>query len=80
MTDKPSLADVRSQSFLGQVKLCLNRIMGRTGTPATPMTAMNSTALTIAPTAADYNKLRQDVDLLRTKYNALLSQVGDSNG
>lgn len=80
MTDKPSLADVKSASFLAQVKLCLNRIMGRTGTAATPLEALNSATLTAAPTAADYNKLRQDVDLLRVRYNTLLAQVGDSNG
>lgn len=76
--DKPSLPSPADPSFGEKVKQCIERIMGRRGSKVTKLTGLNAQELTSAPTAADYNTLRTDLDTLRVRFNALLDQVEDT--
>lgn len=75
--DKPGLPPAAAPGFGEAVRACLNRIMGRQGAKALRISGLQSSELTGAPAAADYNRLRADVELLRQRYNSLIDQIGD---
>lgn len=74
---KPAIPLPGDARFSEAVKECLERIMGRRGARVALIPALTSADVTAAPTAAEFNALRADVETLRTALNDLLTQTED---
>lgn len=74
---KPGIPPVTDRRFGELLKEVIERMMGRRGSKVEKLPSLDADPVTAGPTAAQYNALRNDLDKLRVRFNALLDQIGD---
>ena len=75
---KPGLGKVEpTVSFLTRLSQCVEVLMGRRGGRTAPM-AVTAAPVSAGPTAAEFNKVVDDLRQHAARFNELLEQVQDS--
>lgn len=73
---KPAIGDPNnSASWAARMTRCLEVVMGRFG--KTPRVAVTAAKVSATPTAAEFNKVVDDLHAIKATLNRLLDQVQD---
>lgn len=78
MAKKPGIGNADgSPGWAQRLSSCLEVMLGRSKDGKTPKASVQSLAVAAAPTATEFNALRDDVVRLTAQFNKLLDQVQD---